>query len=289
MANRWTNITQIRDIETATGPNGGEILIVQTSGDGPGGETAVTIADGDFETFGAMADAAATTDVGTFTFMSLFKRLLQKITTQLPAALTGSGNLKTAVQEALPAGTNNIGDVDVLSLPVVQVQGDVAHDAVDSGNPVEIGGYAADTAPAAVTLGDRVRAWFTRVGALATFNAYGLNRIDDSIAVYPPGTATRVDSAALEASRVLKAAPGVLLSLHVLNTNAAVRYIQVFDSATVPADATVPDLVIAVQATSSKEVRLEVPFTVGISIATSSTAGTKTLAAAEAFFCAVVI
>lgn len=39
---------------------------------------------------------------------------------QLPAALSGSGNLKAAVAEALPAGTNNIGDVDVASLPTGQ-------------------------------------------------------------------------------------------------------------------------------------------------------------------------
>jgi len=36
---------------------------------------------------------------------------------QLPAALTGSGNLKTAIQEALPAGANNVGSVNVAAVP----------------------------------------------------------------------------------------------------------------------------------------------------------------------------
>jgi hypothetical protein len=39
---------------------------------------------------GAKADAAAGSDAGTFTFMALFKRLLQKFTTQFPAALGGT-------------------------------------------------------------------------------------------------------------------------------------------------------------------------------------------------------
>ena len=34
---------------------------------------------------------------------------------QLPASLTGSGNLKTAVLEALPAGSNKIGSIDIAS------------------------------------------------------------------------------------------------------------------------------------------------------------------------------
>jgi hypothetical protein len=54
------------------------------------GGSAVSIADGSDATFGAKADAAAGSDAGTFTFMSLFKRLLQKFTTQFPAALGGT-------------------------------------------------------------------------------------------------------------------------------------------------------------------------------------------------------
>lgn len=42
--------------------------------------------------------------------------------------------------------------------------GDVAHDAVDSGNPVKIGGKANTTLPAAVSNADRVDAWFGTSG-----------------------------------------------------------------------------------------------------------------------------
>lgn len=49
----------------------------------------------------------------------------------------------------------------------MQVQGNVAHDAVDSGNPVSIGGYASSSAPAAVSAnGDRVKGWFGTNGQM---------------------------------------------------------------------------------------------------------------------------
>ncbi len=53
-------------------------------------------------------------------------------------------------------------------LPVDIGAGAVAHDAVDSGNPLKIGGKALTTAPAAVAASDRVNAWFTEYGQLVT-------------------------------------------------------------------------------------------------------------------------
>jgi hypothetical protein len=65
---------------------------------------------------------------------------------------------------ALPAGTNNIGDVDVLTLP--GVAGDVAHDTADSGNPVKIGARAIahGTNPTAVAAADRTDLLANRAG-----------------------------------------------------------------------------------------------------------------------------
>lgn len=51
----------------------------------------------------------------------------------------------------------------------LEVQGDVANDAVDSGNPVKIGGVAASgPIPASVAVGDRVNALFDIFGKLGT-------------------------------------------------------------------------------------------------------------------------
>jgi hypothetical protein len=62
------------------------------SGDVSGNKAPVSVwtKDGNFVTFGAEADTAATTDTGTFTFMAFFKRLLQGIT-------TGNANTATIV------------------------------------------------------------------------------------------------------------------------------------------------------------------------------------------------
>ena len=58
----------------------------------------------------------------------------------------------------------------------VFVNGGVAHDATDAGNPIKIGGYASDNSPSAVTAGDRVNAWFDLSGRLQV----GSTLIDES-------------------------------------------------------------------------------------------------------------
>ncbi|MEE8307076.1 MAG: hypothetical protein V3R81_07405, partial [Gammaproteobacteria bacterium] len=100
----------------------------------------------------------------------------------VPIASTAGGNLKVAVEEfdaSLPAGDNNIGNVDIVTVPAPlsttgggteatalrvtiandstgqvtidgtvtasNAAGDIAHDAADSGNPVKIGGKAVET------------------------------------------------------------------------------------------------------------------------------------------------
>lgn len=77
-----------------------------------------------------------------------------------------------------------------------EVVGSVAHDGVDAGKPVKIGGKANNSAPTAVANADRVDAWFglggqTMVGALqhtpsdATSNTggiVGIPRASDSVA-----------------------------------------------------------------------------------------------------------
>jgi hypothetical protein len=54
----------------------------------------------------------------------------------------------------------------------LNVQGDVAHDAADAGNPVKIGGFASAAEPAPVGEGDRVN---------ASFNLEGRLRVDDDL------------------------------------------------------------------------------------------------------------
>lgn len=99
-----------------------------------GNPLAVSIADGADVTLGSQADAVAGTDTGTFSLISLFKRLLTQFTaflTRIPATLTGLGNFRTAILEPLPSGTNTIGDVTVSN--EVEVKN-------DAGNPLAVSG-----------------------------------------------------------------------------------------------------------------------------------------------------
>ena len=63
----------------------------------------------------------------------------------LPAGTNNIGDVDVLSLPALPAGTNNIGDVDVLSMPTgvsaAQVQGTAADGAAPVGNPVLIAGF----------------------------------------------------------------------------------------------------------------------------------------------------
>ena len=89
-----------------------------------------------------------------------------------------SDPLPTVQTGALPAGDNNVGNVDIVTMPNVtlaagtntnEVVGDVAHDVAISGNPVTVGARASAAAPTDVDAdNDAVRLWALRNGALAT-------------------------------------------------------------------------------------------------------------------------
>lgn len=94
-----------------------------------------------------------------------------------------AGNLKATVIQSDPARTITSGTIDVL--------GDVAHDAVDGGNPIKIGGKAATSIPIAVANGDRVNAYLDANGRLAIFDGGGSLTIDGTVAIggtLPAGT-----------------------------------------------------------------------------------------------------
>ena len=85
----------------------------------------------------------------------------------LPALVAGTANIgdvDVLTLPALPAGTNNIGDVDVLTLP--GVGGLAAHAAATSGNPVYVAGRASAALPTDVGAdGDAAGFWLERHGA----------------------------------------------------------------------------------------------------------------------------
>jgi hypothetical protein len=90
------------------------------------------------------------------------------IASELPAGTQNIGDVDIA--SALPAGDNNIGNVDIQDVTVINAAvpttGDEAHDAVDAGNPIKLGGRAQEpeAQPEEVADNDRVDALFDRNG-----------------------------------------------------------------------------------------------------------------------------
>lgn len=164
------------------------------------------------------------------------------------AVAAGSGIDGTGVQRvvlpsdvALPAGDNNIGNVDIVTLPdegqqvmassisvavasdqsAIEVVGDAASDAPVAGNPLLMGGRASDLEPTAVSLdGDAVAVWLDRLGRVVTVGGHPPQLAS---ATHGPKTLNVTASG----DTALVAAPGASLSIYVtgfwLSNNAATK------------------------------------------------------------------
>lgn len=130
----------------------------------------------------------------------------------IPAGTNNIGDVDVLTLPALPAGTNNIGDVDVLSMPTgasaAQVQGTAAHDAAAAQNPVPVAGAAQDmddTAPP------------NRVSAESDVTRLATDR-DGAQFVHPHGPqiwSYHVNGSSALTDTSVHAAPGAGLSLYV--------------------------------------------------------------------------
>lgn len=94
-------------------------------------------------------------------------------------------------------------------------------------------------------------------------------------------------SAALEASAIIKASETKFYSITFVNTNGGTRYLQLFNSATLPADAVVPILTFPVATgvtftyTTGEYPNL---FSNGLVVCNSSTLASKTIGSADSLF-----
>lgn len=116
--------------------------------------------------------------------------------------------------------------------------------------------------------------------------------IDDlytSLLGYVNDTVSTAASTALAASLIIKDTPGTLFSLSVYNDKGSAQYIQLHDSATVPADTAVPVFVFQVATKTTQVINLAdlgMSFATGIVVCNSSTAATKTIGSADCWFTA---
>lgn len=98
-------------------------------------------------------------------------------------------------------------------------------------------------------------------------------------------------SVAAAKSLIVKTGKGRLLALYAHNDKNAAQYIQLHDSATVPADTAVP-LFSQIAAADSNMTPIQIPeggipFVNGLVVCNSSTLATKTIGSDDCFFTAV--
>ncbi len=157
----------------------GQVQVVKLAYGADGDRTHVPAdADGMLVNLGANNDISGTVTANLSATDNAVLDAIEADTTTIAGAVAGSEmQVDVITLPALPAGTNNIGDVDVLTMPNVtlaagtntnEVVGDVAHDVAAAGNPVLMGGYSSAAAPSDTAADGRAaRAWFLRNGAQA--------------------------------------------------------------------------------------------------------------------------
>jgi hypothetical protein len=170
------------------------------------------------------------------------------------------------------------------------VNGDVAHDEVDSGKGVKIAGKAVTptSLPAGVAALDRMDASFDKdTGALLTYNIKRIDPVNDQIGVTPRDH-SNINTTAYAASLVVKASAGKCFEVRGYNSKASTQFIQIHDAASLPANGAVPEEVIAVGASSNFSITFPPgkSFGVGIVVCNSSTGATKTIGSADCWISA---
>lgn len=101
---------------------------------------------------------------------------------------------------------------------------------------------------------------------------------------YAPDT---YSSTAYEASKAVKASSGIIYGISGYNSKAGAQFIQIFDSATVPADTAVPIFTMTVPTVANFNVdfgTFGLRCGAGIAVSNSSTGPTKTIGSADCFF-----
>lgn len=134
------NPLRLAAVYRAVAPNVADGSVVDLFADAAG-RIYVRSADGHIESLGTTSDLEAT---GNGTLIAIAKRLRSLLAGGLPAALTVGGNLKVALLEALPAGANLVGKVQLRNPSNTADLGDAT-------NPVRVDPTGTTTQPVSLS------------------------------------------------------------------------------------------------------------------------------------------
>jgi hypothetical protein len=125
-----------------------------------------------------------------------------------PASQTVAGTVTANAGTGPWPVTDNGGSLTVDGAVSTTSEGNVAHDAVDTGNPIKVGGKASPGTPAAVASGDRVDAHFDTLGRQGIWIADKGTSLSAAILNSAPGSDTGQSALAVRVISQLGAGSG---------------------------------------------------------------------------------